>query len=282
MTQSRGKGGVGSNDVTSNDMMKNAIITLLTDFGTKDHYVASMKGVILNINPRCLLVDITHQVSPHDVREGAFVLASAYSYFPKGTIHLSVVDPGVGGLRKPILLVTQNYFFIGPDNGLFTMIANKENVKQIIVLDKQKYYLSNISATFHGRDIFAPVAAYLSLGIKPNAFGHKIDSLKGLGLKGPIIKEGTLEGEIIHVDTFGNLVTNIEERKLFGFIRGRPFVIQVGGKAIRGLKKGYWEGKKDKPIALLGSGGFLEISMREGNAQKAMKVKRGDPIQIII
>jgi len=262
--------------------MRKPVITLLTDFGTKDHYVASMKGVILNINPRCLLIDITHQVSPHDIREGAFILANAYSYFPKGTIHLSVVDPGVGGARKPLLLVTQNYCFVGPDNGLFTMITQKECVKQIIALDKQKYHLSKVSTTFHGRDIFAPVAAHLSLGIKPNAFGHKIDSLEWLGFEGPFIKEGKLLGEILHVDTFGNLVSNIDEGKLFRFIQGRPFVIRAGRKTIRGLKKGYWEGKKDEPIALLGSGGFLEISVREGNAQKMLKAKRGDPIQIII
>ena len=157
--------------------MRKPVITLLTDFGTKDHYVASMKGVILSINPRCLPIDITHQVSPHDILEGAFILANAYSFFPRGTIHLAVVDPGVGGLRKPVLLVTQNYYFVGPDNGLFTMITQKESVKQIIELDTQKYHLSKVSTTFHGRDLFAPVAAHLSLGIKPNAFGHKIDSL---------------------------------------------------------------------------------------------------------
>jgi len=262
--------------------MSKPIITLLTDFGTKDHYVASMKGVILNINPRCLLIDITHQVSPQDIWEGAFILANAYSYFPKGTIHLSVVDPGVGGARKPLLLVTQNYCFVGPDNGLFTMITQKESVKQIIALDKQKYHLSKVSSTFHGRDIFAPVAAHLSLGTKPNALGHKIDSLLWLGFEGPFIREGKLLGEILHVDTFGNLVSNIDEGKLFRFIRGRPFVIQAGRKCIPYLKNGYSDGKKGELIAVLGSGGFLEISIREGNAQKVLKVKRGNPIQIII
>ena len=260
--------------------MRKPVITLLTDFGTKDHYVASMKGVILNINPRCLLIDITHQVSPHDIREGAFILANAYSYFPKGTIHLSVVDPGVGGARKPLLLVTQNYCFVGPDNGLFTMITQKECVKQIIALDKQKYHLLKVSTTFHGRDIFAPVAAHLSLGVKPSALGHKIDLLGWLGFEGPFIREGKLLGEILHVDTFGNLVSNIEEGSLFRFIRGRPFVIRAGRKTIHGLKKGYWEGEKGEPIALFGSGGFLEICVREGNAQKVLKVKRGDSVQI--
>jgi S-adenosylmethionine hydrolase len=260
--------------------MSKSIITLLTDFGTKDHYVASMKGVILNINPQCLLIDITHQVNPHDIEEGAFILASTYSYFPKGTIHLSVVDPGVGGIRKPILLVTRNYFFIGPDNGLFTLVAQREKVKQVVALAKKKYFLSKVSSTFHGRDIFAPVAAHLSLGIKPNAFGYEIKSLKELKFQKPVIKEGKLLGEILYIDAFGNLVSNIDEGKLFRFIQSRPFVIRAGRKAISGLKKGYWEGKKGEPIALLGSGGLLEISVREGNAKRSLKVKRGDPITI--
>jgi S-adenosylmethionine hydrolase len=262
--------------------MRKPIISLLTDFGSKDHYVASMKGVILNINPQCILVDITHEVRPHDIQEGAFILANTYSYFPKGTIHLSVVDPEVGGMRKPVLLVTQNYFFVGPDNGLFTFIAQREKVKQVVVLTKKQYFLPKVSMTFHGRDIFAPVAAYLSLGIRPNAFGYKTSALKKMRYQKPIIKEGKLLGEIFHIDTFGNIVSNIDEEKFFRFIEGRPFVIRIGGTIVHSLKKGYWEGKKGEKIALIGSVGFLEISIREGNAQKMLKVKRGDPIQIII
>jgi S-adenosylmethionine hydrolase len=256
------------------------IITLLTDFGSKDHYVASMKGVILNINPQCTLVDITHEVRPHDIQEGAFILSNTYSYFPKGTIHLSVVDPGVGGTRKPILLVTQNYYFIGPDNGLFTFVEQREKLKQVVVLTKQKYFLPKISMTFHGRDIFAPVAAHLSLGIKPTAFGYEINSLEKIKFQKAIIREGKLLGEIFHVDTFGNLVSNIDKEKLFRFIKGRPFVIRAGRIIIHSLKKGYGEGKKGEKIALIGSGGFLEISVREGNAQKILGVKRGDNIEI--
>jgi S-adenosylmethionine hydrolase len=260
--------------------MRNSIITLLTDFGTTGHYVASMKGVILNINPQCTLIDITHQVSPHDIQEGAFILAKTYSYFPKGTIHLSVVDPGVGGARKALLLVTQNYFFVGPDNGLFTLVAQREKVKQVVALTQKKYFLSKISSTFHGRDIFAPVAAHLSVGIKPNVFGYEVNSLKKLQFGKPVIKEGKLLGEILHIDTFGNLVTNVDEGKFLRFTKNRSFVIQTKGVVIDGLKKGYWEGKTGEPIALWGSGGFLEIAIREGNAQKMLRVKRGYPIQI--
>jgi S-adenosylmethionine hydrolase len=260
--------------------MRSSIITLLTDFGLKDPYLASMKGVILKINPRCMLIDITHQVNPHDVEEGAFILANAYSTFPKGTIHLAVVDPGVGGPRKPILLVTENHFFIGPDNGLFTFALQREKMKQGVALTRPNFFLPRVSTTFHGRDIFAPVAAHLSLGIRPKAFGKEIDSWVELPSQKPRMKEGKLLGEIIHVDTFGNLVSNIDQQRLSQFSKDRSFVIRVGRRTIRGLEKRYQEGKKNEPIALFGSGGFLEISIREGNAQKLLKVRRGDPIQI--
>lgn len=260
--------------------MKKSIVTLLTDFGIKDHYVASMKGVILGINPHCLIIDITHQVKAHDIEEASFILANAYSFFPKGTIHLSVVDPGVGGERKPILLITPDYYFIGPDNGLFTLVAQREKVKQIIVLNKEKYFLSGLSGTFHGRDLFAPVAGHLSLGVKPDAFGNKIDSIKEFRFEKPMIRDGKLSGKILHIDAFGNLVSNITDEILFQYVQDRPFVIRIERKTIHGLKKGYWEGKKGELIALFGSGGYLEISIREGNAQKRLKIKKGDKIWV--
>jgi S-adenosyl-L-methionine hydrolase (adenosine-forming) len=260
--------------------MSHPIITLLTDFGTQDHYVASMKGVILGIHPGCTLVDISHQVGPQDIKEGAFVLASAVSSFPQGTIHLSVVDPGVGGPRKPILIVTSNYYFIGPDNGLFTLCLLREEVKQVIVLTKKKYFLSPVSSTFQGRDLFAPAAAYLSLGIKPEALGKRTDSWVELRLGKPKQKANALVGEILHVDAFGNLTSNIDEKSFSGFTGGRPFSFRVGKHMFRGLKKGYWEGKKGEVIALIGSGGFLEISVRDGNARKKLKAKRGDKIRV--
>jgi S-adenosylmethionine hydrolase len=262
--------------------MRPPIVTLLTDFGTKDPYLASMKGVILNINPQCILIDITHQVSPHDIQEGAFILASSYSYFPKGTIHLSVVDPGVGSPRKPLLIATARYFFIGPDNGLFSLVLKKERVKKVVALTNQKFFLPPISTTFHGRDIFAPVAGFLSLGIKPKDFGNEIDSWGELFFPKPRVKGRELVGEILHVDTFGNLISNIHEQQLFHFGKRNLFSITIGKKVIHGLKKGYWEGKRGEPIALLGSDRFLEISIREGNAQKRLKIKRGDRIQVEI
>ena len=262
--------------------MRKPTITLLTDFGIKDHYVASMKGVILSINPQCTLIDITHQVSPQDIQEGAFLLASSYSSFPKGTIHLSVVDPGVGGIRKPILLVTQNYFFVGPDNGLFTLVAQREKVEQVIVLTQQKYFLPKPSTTFQGKDIFAPVAAHLSLGTQPNAFGYQTHSWVKVRFGKPAIRKEKLLGEVLHVDTFGNLVSNIDEKIFFRFTKEHPYVIWTGKKKIQRLGKAYWEGKPGEPIAFFGSSGTLEISMNKGNAQKRLKVKRGDPVQVEI
>jgi len=254
------------------------IITLLTDFGSKDPYVASMKGVILSLNPKCTLVDITHQVNSHDIKEGAFILGQAYSNFPKGTIHLSVVDPGVGSARKPILIVTKNYSFVGPDNGLFTIALRRERVKQAVVLTNQKFFLSEISSTFHGRDIFAPVAAYLSLGVKPESFGPSIKSWHEISFPDPVMKQRKLIGEIVHVDAFGNLVSNIDRKRLLQFSKGRPLVTKIGKRTMKGLKKVYCEGRKDEPMLLIGSGGFLEISVREGNAQKFLKIGKGDRV----
>lgn len=256
------------------------IITLLTDFGLKDPYVASMKGVMLSINPHCHLIDITHQVSPHGIREGAFILAQAYTSFPKGTIHLAVVDPGVGGPRRPALFVTKNYFFVGPDNGLFTFVLRAEILMQVVLLTNEKFFLPEISSTFHGRDIFAPVAAHLSLGVEPQSFGPSIKSWRKISFPDPAVKQGKLIGEIVHVDSFGNLVSNIDHESLLQFADGRPFVISVGKRIIRGLKKGYREGSRGKPIALIGSGGFLEISIREGSAQNLLNIRKGNRVVV--
>jgi len=260
--------------------MKHPIITLLTDFGTKDYYVASMKGVILGINPRCKVVDISHHIHPQDIMAGAFVLAHAFSYFPEGTIHLAVVDPGVGGARAPILIVTDHFFFVGPDNGLFSLVLRKEKIRETYVLTEKRFFLPEISQTFHGRDIFAPVAGHLTLGISPKAFGRRIDSLKTLNFPEPIVRGMNLIGEVIHIDSFGNLITNIGREGFSQFIQGRPFLIKAGKGIIKGLKDGYWEGKKNEPIALFGSGGCLEIAVREGSAEKMLKMKKGDSIRI--
>jgi len=256
------------------------IITLLSDFGAQDPYVASMKGTILRINPRCNLIDITHQISPHDIKEGAFILANACLSFPKGTIHLAVVDPGVGSLRKPILLVTKNYFFLGPDNGLLTVAARRDNIKQAFALTHPKFFRPFVSTTFHGRDIFAPVAGHLSLGISPKTLGQKIGSWDDLVFENPVVRGNELVGKIVHTDMFGNLITNITQEVLADFAKNKRLTLEVGTTEIQGLKEGYWKVKKGDPVALIGSGGFLEISVREGNAGKVLKVRAGGKVGV--
>jgi S-adenosylmethionine hydrolase len=239
-----------------------------------------MKGAILSINSRCVLVDITHQITPHDVEGAAFLLANAYSSFPKGTIHLCVVDPGVGSSRRAMLMTAGGHFFVGPDNGLFTLVAWREKIEGVIALTQTRFFSSTVSATFQGRDIFAPVAAHLSLGVKPRAFGSKMEDWVKLRVPQPRRREGELLGEIIHIDAFGNLITNIREQGLSEFTRGGPPVIRVGRRTIRGIRRGYWEGKPSEPVALIGSSGFLEISIRERNAQEVLRLNKGDKIQI--
>jgi hypothetical protein len=262
--------------------MKPPIITLLTDFDTKDHYVASMKGVILGINPLCVFVDISHRIRPQDIREGAFVLANAYSFFPRGTIHLCVIDPGVGGSRRPILVKTRDHSFVGPDNGLFGLVLLREKAEEIIILNQPDFFLPRVSSTFHGRDLFAPVAAHLSLGIRPESFGPVTGTWKRLSAASPDVSSNRLSGEIIHIDAFGNLITSIDETLLFRFLRGRPFSIKAGDRSIGGLCKTYRDAGKGELTALIGSGGLLEIAVRDGDAGKKLKIKRGDPVRIVI
>ena len=262
--------------------MKRPVITLLTDFGTRDAYAASMKGVILGINPDAVLVDITHDVEPQNIVEGAFLLGEAFSSFPKGTIHVAVVDPGVGGPRRPVLIVTAGYVFIGPDNGLFSFALRREEVKRIVLLDRPEYFRTPVSATFHGRDLFAPVAARLSLTGRPGRFGRPVESLERLSLPEPVEKGRRLTGRILHEDRFGNLVSNIGGERLARFTGGRPFVIRAGKGAIRSLSRTYGDVAAGSALALEGSGGLIELSVRGGHAGKALGLKRGDTVTIRI
>ncbi|MGD8878030.1 MAG: SAM-dependent chlorinase/fluorinase, partial [Syntrophobacterales bacterium] len=188
----------------------NGIVTLLTDFGSRDPYVAAVKGVLLSINPALTIVDITHETSPQNIREAGFILASAYRHFPQGTLHLAVVDPGVGGERRGLAAATERYLFVGPDNGLFDWVFATDPPHQVVVLENPEYQLPQVSATFHGRDIFAPAAGHLSLGLPLEKLGPA--SQYRMHFAGRLIlkDQDTLEGEIIHVDRFGNLISNIE------------------------------------------------------------------------
>lgn len=256
------------------------IITLTTDFGLKDPYQGAMKGAVLSINPRAAIVDITHSITPGNVLEGAFVLLGACSFYPKGTIHVGVVDPGVGGARRPILVETQDYFFIGPDNGLFSLVLKKEKVVRTVLLNNSRYFRSEVSNTFHGRDIFGPVAAHLSLGVEVLAFGDEVEE-SPLTIEIPETQKdnSSIKGEIIYIDTFGNLITNIKVDDLDYYEAG-AVEVAFKGKRIKGLKPTYSSVGSGEPLALISSSRYLEIAVNSGDAAGFFKARLGDPVRL--
>ncbi len=265
------------------------IITLTTDFGLSDAYVAEMKGVILGINPGATIIDVCHTIKPQSIMQAGFVLNTAYHYFAKGVIHVAVVDPGVGSRRRAILLHTPEADFIAPDNGVLSYIIQDVAEKPVtgssvrikagvtaISLTKSKYWMQRVSATFHGRDIIAPVAAHLSLGTKPEAFGEKVSTLSTLPLLYPRKTPTGLSGHVLHVDNFGNLITNICNTDLPAKKGG--IMVTVGSKRINGVKRTYAEGSG--LLALVGSHGYLEVSLHNGNASDFIGVGVGDQVRI--
>lgn len=266
-------------------MYKNPIITLLSDFGLVDSYVAEMKAVILSINPSATLIDISHNIKPYNIRMGAYILARIVEYFPEKTIHLAVVDPGVGGPRKPIIVETLKALFVGPDNGLLMLAAEKLGVNHVYQIENKQYMLKEISKTFHGRDIFAPAAAYLSLGVPPKNFGKEVfDYVKPSYIK-PKIFKNKIVGEIIHLDNFGNIITNITQKhlKTKNITYGKSFQIILGENKplkVRFLES-YFQALNGEIFALVGSGNFVEISENLGNAAKTLNVKTGTKITFI-
>jgi S-adenosylmethionine hydrolase len=261
-------------------MVARPIITLLTDFGWGDGHIGAMKGVILDINPDCCIIDLAHQVTPHDVMGTAFVLGQTYSFYPSGTIHLVVVDPGVGSSRKPLVLKTRDYLFVGPDNGCFTLVLRQEQNVQAYELAEQRFRLPRVSQTFHGRDIFAPAAAHLSLHIAPEEMGPAVDisDLTRLSIPEPLLDGEGLLGEVIRVDSFGNLITNISQQDLEGFVPDGLIEIEIRGERIKGLKRSYEEGKAGEIIALWGSAGLLEIAFKERNLYRELGWGRGEKV----
>lgn len=264
------------------------VITLLTDFGRDDHYAAVMKGVILGINSDVHIVDITHSVDHYDIRGGAVLLGASYHFFPKGTIHIAVVDPGVGGDRRALLAATQNYYFIGPDNGLFSYVFEDPAFLWVRELQTVEYFLEKVSSTFHGRDVFAPVAGYLSTGESPDKFGAYLLEPETLdGVVADVEPRGTIRGEVVYVDSFGNLVTNIDTKVFWqGESKaeddgGRNFpVIEIGGASIRGIGEFYRDSGTDELGAHFNSWPLLEIFLPEGNAAEKLGVVKGDPVKV--
>lgn len=256
--------------------MANAIITLTTDYGTDDHLVGTLKGVILKINPEVTIVDITHRVAPFDLLDGALAIGSAYAYFPPKTIHVIIVDPGVGTERRPILVSGQNQYFIAPDNGVLSLVYEKEQNYVVRHANAEHYYLQPLSNTFHGRDIFAPVAAWLSKGWQSASMGEEIQDYKRFALPKPKPAEGVIKGVVLRVDTFGNLITNFQAGDLpTDSQNGGALKLQVGSHEITRLVQTFANGNAGEPIAYIGSAGYLEIGINKANASRTLAVGRG-------
>lgn len=243
--------------------------------------MAAVKGVVLAISPRARIVDITHDIPPQDIEAGAFALLAVHSSFPAGTIHVAVVDPTVGSSRRAILIETCEQFFVGPDNGIFSYVCDDRGTARVFHLNKSEYFRHPVSATFNGRDIFAPVAAALSTGIKPEKLGKKItDYVRLPSLKPEISRDGKFTGRIIHIDRFGNCVTNITPNELSNEMIGAGVKLSVKGKSVKEFRDFFVEETKrrDKVFGIWGSAGFLEIAAANESAAKLLNARRGDPV----
>jgi S-adenosylmethionine hydrolase len=272
------------------------IITLTTDFGYDDAYVAAVKGAILSVNPDANVIDISHSIKPQNILQAAFILSVAYRYFPKQTIHMAIVDPGVGSERQGIILKTHSAIFVAPDNGILSYIIDdlvsvenpplteqSHDLKEMVfkkgleaaAITDPRFWRHPVSPTFHGRDIFAPVAASLSLGISLYEFGEKINSLHVLPIPRPSLdSDGNLIGQVLHVDRFGNLITNIKSNDL----PGKNVVVEVAGHCIQGIGDYYAQNKG--VMAVMGSSGYLEVSLRDGSACDFLGTAVGDEIKV--
>jgi S-adenosyl-L-methionine hydrolase (adenosine-forming) len=258
------------------------IITLTTDFGLNDHYVGAMKGSILGINPKVHIVDVAHGVPSFDIEQGAYLIGSSFMTFPKGTIHVVVVDPGVGSERRPILLKTEHYYFIAPDNGVLSLVAERDGVRELYVLDKNEYFLDRVSPTFHGRDIFAPVAAHLSKGVAPKKLGTITKGFHGKALFEVFREDKKLVTSVIHIDHFGNATTGFTAEQFFRFVKAAPYEIRIGGEKFNCLFETYHEVSEGLSLALIGSSGFLEIATRQESFAAAHNLKVGDSVELIL
>lgn len=263
-------------------MPKGRVIALLTDFGLDDNYVGTMKAVIAGINPRAQVIDLSHGVRPQDIMGGAFLLVSSYKFFPRGTIFVVVVDPGVGGERKIVCVQSSEYIFLAPDNGILGLVTEGEDVRIMVEVSNARFFLPHISSTFHGRDIFAPVAAHLSLGVKPKHLGSRLREIKRLHLPKPEVSaDGTLKGEVIYVDRFGNLVTNFDHKLVDGV---KPHIVSITlcGEKIEKLSTTYQDGQAGELVALIGSSGYLEVAINGGNAQRLLNSPCGEKVTIAL
>jgi len=261
------------------------IVTLTTDFGINDHFVGTMKGVILNIAPDAHIIDINHSVQAFDVLDGALTIAQSYSYFPVGTIHVVVIDPGVGTARRPIIMSTEKQYFVAPDNGVLSLVYAREERVRVRHVTGEHYFLQPVSHTFHGRDIFAPVAGWLAKGVDSAKFGDEISDYVRFNAPKPKATDAkTLRGVILKVDRFGNLVTNFTPQDvpaLFGSTPP-PFKILIGKTEVSGLHSNYAEGEPNEVFGILGSMGYLEIAANRAAAAQIVGVGKGSEVTIIL
>ncbi len=257
------------------------IVTLTTDFGLSDHFVGAMKGVILGIQPAAQVIDISHGVEPYQIADGAFTIAQAYRYFPKKTIHVVVVDPGVGSTRRPLLAEMAGQYFVAPDNGVLSMIFARESPK-VRHITSERFFLHPVSRTFHGRDVFSPVAAHLAAGVKPAQFGKRIeDYLRASFDKPAHTGQHTRTGTILKADHFGNLATNFHIDQL-PTIRTHAFSLKVGLQAITRLALTFSECEPGELFVIVGSSGYLEVAASQGSAANALGCSAGSPVELTI
>ena len=259
------------------------LVTLLSDFGLKDPYVAEMKAVISTISPESRIIDISHSIEKFNIRMGAFVLASATRYFPKGTINVAVVDPGVGTKRRALLVETEHAFYIGPDNGLLMLAAWRDRVRHVYAITNPKLMRPQVSATFHGRDVFAPAAAHLANGTPPADFGSEINDYAVPTFAKPFLKSGELSGEVLHIDDFGNIITNLTDKDLkkMAVKPKKLLTVKLKNKSRRmRFYTTYGDVATRNMLALIGSHDFLEIAVNQGNASKKFKTKAGDAVTV--
>ena len=266
-------------------MIRGGVVALLTDFGGMGWYPGVMKGVILSINPEAKIVDLCNDISKGDIREASFVLGASFGYFPQGTVFLCVVDPGVGGDRDNLIVQTEDYLFVAPDNGLLTSVCEKARVEDVFSVKYGKYTGEAHGATFLGRDIFAPIAAHLSLGVSPAEMGNSVESILTIPESLLFInKDNTISGRAVYVDTFGNIITNISMGYLNNLFEGniprKDCFIRIAGKEIPGIKSYYAEGKEGGLIALENSWGYLEIAVNGGSAFNYFGFKDKESIEI--
>ncbi|MEW6671401.1 MAG: SAM-dependent chlorinase/fluorinase [Thermodesulfobacteriota bacterium] len=261
-----------------------SIISMLTDFGLEDEYVGVMKGVILSIDPAAVIVDITHRVEPQDILQAAFLIKSSFRFFPKKTVHVIVVDPGVGDDRAILACEKDHHIFIAPDNGVLTLLLDEGDVGRVVRIENSDYFLNPVSQTFHGRDIFAPVAAYLSRGTPMEELGPGIfpNEVKRLPIpKATVAETGTIVGNVVAIDRFGNLITNIDLKLLPQYgISEKKAVVAIGGVILTGIMPSYTSVKTGFPLVIAGSRGCLEIAVNKGSAQALLHAAIGDTVRI--